>query len=253
MLVYKQRGWFSTSLAGEPLSDCLFEPSALRSSRCFLSSANLAFFASISSRRCAIESMMWVSWGFLLSLVGFTGAPDSVWSLTIRSATLRFIVELQDCIKHVFGGLLPKTRQAGTVGPSSAKPVLASRKILVEEPHSPAATQPPRQPSARLSRDPRDAIDSRLSFASPAIGHARRAIAFSRIQQRQPQCLLPWALTYVHASPELPMHYTQLGEASISASDAKTVANAMIAGSPMGCPGYRCLLRPLQPGLDIIA
>ena len=55
-----ERGpWVLTSRAGEPVSDCLCECSALRSSRCFLSSASLAFFASISSRRCAIlESML---------------------------------------------------------------------------------------------------------------------------------------------------------------------------------------------------
>lgn len=84
--------------------------------------------------------------------------------------------------ERVFGGLLPKTRQAGTTGPSSASPVLASRKILVEEPHFPAATNLPASPSARFSHNSRAAIDSRSSFAFPAIGHARRALVISRNQ-----------------------------------------------------------------------
>lgn len=49
------------------------------------------------------------------------------------------------------------------------------------------------------------------------------------------------------------MHYTELGKAWISPLNAKMVANAMSAGSPMGRPSYRRLLRPLQSGLDIVA
>jgi hypothetical protein len=50
-----------TSPRGLAVDDCLLEPAcSRRSSRCLLSSASLAFFASISWRRCANgESMVW--------------------------------------------------------------------------------------------------------------------------------------------------------------------------------------------------
>lgn len=133
-------------------------------------------------------------------------------------------------------------------------PMLAlSRKISVEEPHSLAATQPPRQPSARDSRDPRDAIDSRLSLATSAIGHARRAFSLPRISERYSRCLLPSVLTYVHILREFPMHHVELWEDMLSSSDARMVTDGMCAGPTMGCPGHRRLLRHLQPGLHIIA
>lgn len=175
-----------------------------------------------------------------------------------KTRNVRVACGVGDGSKHVLylgPGVLPKTRQAWTRDGRTFLGV--TRACLTQDfggtSPPPAATQPPRQPSACDSCESRDAIDNRSSPSYSAIGDIRRATTVPNIRQRQPPCLLPLVSTYVCCQLGASRASAQLAEASIGFSDAWTNTDGMSAGPPMGCPGYRRLLRPLQPGLDIVA
>lgn len=259
--------WFSTSLAGDPVVDCLCDCSALRNSRCFLSSASLAFLASISSRRCAIvESMM---------EGGGSRAPSSsrlwlycqvVWLPASRRYPQPYAfscLSSYPTLQISFVHCLVMVNTLGWGSPKNAPsrdgrnffggtPCLSRARFRAKNLTPQLFDALPTSQSARPLPDRRHAINARRSLSSSAIGPARRASALPTVPHSDPH--------YVHfrrrqrtsaAHPSLNAHPATTEHDAMSFCNAEMAANAMIAGSPLGCPGHRCLLRPLQPDLDI--
>jgi hypothetical protein len=130
--------------------------------------------------------------------------------------------------------------------------VRASRTISVAEPHFPSCkTQPRRQPSAPFPSRPPETPSTPLRRSHPLPLDSpcpppkkplsRRHVYIRRCQRTSTAPL------------ELPEPSRNLAAPSVRPVHAATDTDGMTAGPPMGRPGHRRLLRPLQPALDIVA
>lgn len=180
----------STSLAGDPLIDCLCELSALRNSRCFFSSASFAFFANISSRRCAMVE----------SMVGKCRSWPDVYGITGQElVALLLQKQYRNCLaycgvsrtaasgsKHVFGGCFQKRAKQGRSDHPRGDPCLPRARFRLKnltpqlQPNLPASQAPvtfatPETPSTAVSLSPSlplDTHDAHLSYpGSDSDGH----------------------------------------------------------------------------------
>jgi hypothetical protein len=201
-----------TSPSGLPVADCLLADSAFLSSRWRFNSANFAFFARISSRRCCIvDSMAETSsggcWAECMECVYCVSALmveglDWLVTLDLVSSPPHLSPEYGKCKVNKGRRVVVAQRRAkrwfrdeGTSSQPAMPTKSCARSNLNFHSSTPNNPHPPRRPR----HDPPDPIQRcniHRSSGIPAIGHIRARYRLSQALARPSPCPLPSVSTY---------------------------------------------------------